>query len=522
MTEKTTGAMQQVGLPQSPHTSGPRGGPGLVLLYAEEFRNLPGAFAISGERATIGRDETVDLKLPVAAVSRTHAEIVWDASRWTVRDMGSSNGTLLDGHPITQAILERGAELRIGDAVFKFLDSEATDYGPYLLDGSMVGARRRLVENSDLVGGYQMDRIAAELLRIAPINLSVMLLGESGTGKEVAARELHRNSSRKGAFQAVNCAAIPATLLESELFGYKKGAFSGADRDKPGLVRLADQGTLLLDEIGDMSLEAQAKLLRVLQSREVYPLGATAPERVDIRVICATHRDLQRLIQLEKFREDLYARLNEYQLRLPPLRDRKEDIFQLAHAFLSRHGQPDLKLSFGFVLGLVSYDWPYNVRELEGCIKRCMALCDGTTLEEALLPEPIKELMIDYGRPLSMSERVAQNYSFEPSRASRASAPTDAELRALLEKHHGNVAAVGRELGKARMQVHRWMERYAIDIADSTADSARSARRLRSWGSKKEEKNDNCAFICPMLRQRIEEAVDRLNECSYPSTPPGS
>jgi len=465
MTERTTGAMQQVGLPHGPQMAGPRGAPALVLLYAEEFRNLRGALTLSGERTTIGREDTADLKLEVSAVSRMHAEIVWDASRWLVRDLGSRNGTLLDGHPITQATLERGAELRIGDAVFKFLDTDGAAYCPYLLDGSTHGGQR-LVRDSELVGGYQMDRIAAELLRIANTNLSVMLLGESGTGKEVAARELHRNSGRKGAFQAVNCAAIPATLLESELFGYKKGAFSGADRDKPGLVRLADQGTLLLDEIGDMSPEAQAKLLRVLQSREVYPLGATAPERVDIRVVCATHRDLQRLIQLEKFREDLYARLNEYQLRLPPLRDRKEDIFQLARAFLRRHGRPELKLSFGFVLGLVNYDWPYNVRELEGCIKRCLALCDGTTIEEALLPEPIQELMADYGRPLSRSEHSTQSSSFEPSRATRGAAPSDAELRAMLEKHRGNVAAVGRELGKARMQVHRWMERFGIDVAD--------------------------------------------------------
>ena len=464
MTERTTGAMQQVGLPHSPHSAGPRGQPGLVLLYAEEHAALPGAWTLSQVRTTIGRDDSADLQLPVAAVSRAHAEVVWDDSRWLVRDLGSRNGTLLDGHPVAQAVLERGAELRIGDAVFKFLDFEAADYCDYLLDGRVVG--QRLVEASDLVGGYQMDRIAAELVRIAPTNLSVMLLGESGTGKEVAARELHRNSGRKGAFQAVNCAAIPATLLESELFGYKRGAFSGADRDKPGLVRLADQGTLLLDEIGDMSLEAQAKLLRVLQSREVYPLGATAPERVDIRVVCATHRDLQRLIQLEKFREDLYARLNEYQLRLPPLRDRKEDIFQLARAFLYRHGHPELKLSFGFALGLVNYDWPYNVRELEGCIKRCLALCDGGTVEESLLPEPIKDLMADYGRPLTRAEHGVQGSSFDMARGARSAAPSDAELRALLEKHRGNVAAVGRDLGKARMQVHRWMERYGIDVDD--------------------------------------------------------
>ncbi len=465
MTERTTGAMQQVGLPQSPHSAGPRGQPGLVLLYAEESASLPGAWTFSQERTTIGRDDSADLRLPIAAVSRAHAEIVWDESRWLVRDMGSRNGTLLDGHPVTQAVLERGAELRIGDGVLKFLDFEASNYCPYLLDGNVTG-QQRLAENTDLVGGYQMDCIAAELAHIAPTNLSVVLLGESGTGKEVAARELHRNSGRRGAFQAVNCAAIPATLLESELFGYKRGAFSGADRDKPGLVRLADQGTLLLDEIGDMPLEAQAKLLRVLQSREVYPLGATAPERVDIRVVCATHRDLQRLIQLEKFRDDLYARLNEYQLRLPPLRDRKEDVFQLTRSFLKRHGRSELKLSFGFALGLVSYDWPYNVRELEGCIKRCLALCEGPIIEESSLPEPIKDLMADYGRPLTRTEHTVQGSSFDVARGTRSSAPTDAELRALLERHRGNVAAVGRDLGKARMQVHRWMERYGIDVDD--------------------------------------------------------
>jgi transcriptional regulator with GAF, ATPase, and Fis domain len=293
-----------------------------------------------------------------------------------------------------------------------------------------------------------------------------VLLGESGTGKEVVARELHRVSGRKGAFQAVNCAAIPATLLESELFGYKRGAFSGAERDKPGLVRMADQGTLLLDEIGDMPLEAQAKLLRVLQSREVFPLGATSAERVDVRVICATHRDLQRLIQSEKFRDDLYARLNEYQLRLMPLRDRKEDIYQLSQAFLRRHGRGELKLAFGFVVGLVSYDWPYNVRELEACIKRCIALSDVSLVEEALLPEPIRDLMSDYGRPLQASERPSITLSSDLTRTARGAGPSNAELRGLLEKHCGNVAAVGRELGKARMQVHRWMERYGIDVDD--------------------------------------------------------
>ena len=203
-----------------------------------------------------------------------------------------------------------------------------------------------------------MDRVAAELERIATSPISVLLLGESGTGKEVVARELHRLSGRRGAFRAVNCAAIPEHLFESELFGYKRGAFSGADRDKIGLLRAAHDGTLLLDEIGDMPLDAQAKLLRVLQSKEVYPVGATAPEVVDVRIVGATHRDLKRLELEERFRSDLFARLNEYQLKLPPLRDRMEDVYLLFRSFLERHGRPDLGVSFLFMTALLHYDFP--------------------------------------------------------------------------------------------------------------------------------------------------------------------
>ena len=179
---------------------------------------------------------------------------------------------------------------------------------------SPASARRRLF--TELVGGAQIDHIAADIERIAPTELSAVILGETGTGKEVVARGIHRFSGRRGSLQAINCAAIPHNLLESELFGYRRGAFSGADRDKPGLIKLADNGTLFLDEIGDMPLDAQAKLLRVLQSREVFPLGATTPERVDVRVVCATHRDLYQYVKEGKFRGDLLARLER--ARRPP------------------------------------------------------------------------------------------------------------------------------------------------------------------------------------------------------------
>jgi DNA-binding NtrC family response regulator len=473
MPDKTTGAMQQFGSPTEPGAS--LGGPaaGLVLLYAEQYAQLPPAWVFTGPRVYIGSDSASDLQLAVSAVSRTHAELAYDGTGWTLRDLGSRNGTLLDGSIVEQALLEPGAEIRVGDAILKFVDSHADEYAAYRIDGVTVGgAQRRCRAGTSLVGGYQMDRIASEIERIAPTELTLMLLGESGTGKEVVARELHRFSGRTGGFSAINCAAIPGNLLESELFGYKRGAFTGAVRDKPGLVHAAHEGTLLLDEIGDMPMEAQAKLLRVLQSREVFPLGATNPERVDVRIVCATHRDLRRLQQAGAFREDLFARLNEYQLRLPPLRDRKEDIFVLLRAFLARQGRTDLRPSFQFMTAVLHHDWPYNVRELESCVKRCIALADSAELEPAQLPDSIRDAMSDYGRggaarvgaPASILERPVD--AGHGDAAARRVPPTEEQLRSLLLHYRGNVAAVGRALGKARMQIHRWMDRYGIEVED--------------------------------------------------------
>jgi transcriptional regulator with GAF, ATPase, and Fis domain len=340
-----------------------------------------------------------------------------------------------------------------------------------------VAGDRKAKQFTDLVGGAQMDQIAADIERIAPTELSAVVLGETGTGKEVVARGIHRFSGRKGTFQAINCAAIPHNLLESELFGYRRGAFSGADRDKPGLIKLADNGTLFLDEIGDMPLDAQAKLLRVLQSREVFPLGATTPELVDIRVVCATHRDLYQYVKEGKFRGDLLARLNEHVVRLPPLRERKEDIFLLAKSFCARYGRPDMQFSFSFLVALFHYDWPFNVRELESCIKRGVALTDGIELDTMHLPDAIAEHMKGYGdRPrVSLpshmpaapyeSPSIGQPGGTPTAPPPRRGPPTEEELRMLLERHKGNIAAVGRELGKERMQVHRWLKRYDIDLA---------------------------------------------------------
>ncbi len=500
--------MQEYGAQASPdHPRGTRAG--LVLLYAPGFTSFSPAYLLSERDLVIGRDPSCGVCVPEGAVSRQHARIRYQAGSWVLSDLGSRNGTLVDGQFVSELTLEDLHELRVGDAIFKFVKGGAESYATHRIDGATIAADGRISFEgtgvSGVIGGHQVRMLLRALQRVAKSEISVVVLGESGTGKELFARELHAASGRRGTFAAVNCAAIPGTLLESELFGYKRGAFSGADRDKVGIVKSADGGTLFLDEIGDMPLEAQAKLLRVLQSKEIIPVGATSPERVDVRIVCATHRNLSTLQTEGRFRGDLYARLNEYSIVLPPLRERKEDVYALVKAFLAKSGRPDLGVSFPFMTGLLHYDWPFNVRELEATIKRAVALTDGTVLAADHLTDAIKDAMREYAsrnadgsphvEPPVVSARAtappelpyqsspppafvgfgdAQLHPgahaagavavLEAGRPVRLGPPTEADLRALLAFHRGNVAAVGREFGKERMQVHRWMKRYGIDV----------------------------------------------------------
>ncbi len=458
--------------------------PGLVLLYAPDRSQLRAAYPFVTTEIVVGREADAQIQVPDHAVSRAHAQFRQDDDGWVLKDLGSRNGTMVDGVFINEVPLEDGSEVRIGDAIFKFVEKDAGMHLRYPIDGFSAGTGgapapphtgRRSTNVPELVGGAQIDAVAFEVERIAPTGLSCIVLGETGTGKEVVARALHRLSGRRGQFCAINCAAIPQNLIESELFGYRRGAFSGADRDKPGIVKLADGGTLFLDEIGDMPLDAQAKLLRVLQSREVFPIGGTVAEHVDIRVVCATHRDLTRYAHEGKFRGDLLARLNEHTTRLPPLRERKEDIFQLTNGFARAFGSPGASISYSFWLAMFHHDWPYNVRELENAIKRAAALSPEGRFDAAVLPDAIRERMKTYGQkesPEDVRDLVETHVDhgtrgstgeLHVPKAKKRGPPTETELRELLTRHHGNIAAVGRELGKERMQVHRWLKKYGID-----------------------------------------------------------
>jgi transcriptional regulator with PAS, ATPase and Fis domain len=283
----------------------------------------------------------------------------------------------------------------------------------------------------------------------------VVLGGETGSGKEVLASLIHSLSRRPGAFQAVNCGALSPTLLESELFGYRKGAFSGADEDRPGLVRSADRGTLFLDEFADLPLPAQASLLRVLQESEVVPVGGTRPVRVDLRVVVASHRDLEELVRREALRADLLARVSGFTLKLPALRERREDLGLLVAALLRRADAakaPEVSFSPDAARALLLYSWPRNIRELERTLGAALALCEGR-IELRHLSPALREA------PAAEEPRPALPLSDE-DQALRA------RLLELLREHRGNVSAVAQAMDKFRNQVQRWLKRFELDPAD--------------------------------------------------------
>jgi transcriptional regulator with GAF, ATPase, and Fis domain len=282
--------------------------------------------------------------------------------------------------------------------------------------------------------------------------VSIILGGETGTGKELVAQAVHQLSGRSGRFVAVNCGAMPATLVESELFGAKKGAYSGADADRVGLVCAADGGTLFLDEIGDLPLAAQASLLRVLQEGEVTPLGATRPVPIDLRVVAASHRDLPTLVAEGKFRSDLLGRLSGWTLTLPPLRERREDLGLIAGEILRRAGQATPSMTWESARALFAHDWPLNVRELDKLLTTALILSGGhiERAHFAALDAPLA--------PAAPPASVPAPQLDEEDQQLRDT------LVAALTEHRGNIAAVARVMDRAPVQIRRWLRRFAIDL----------------------------------------------------------
>ena len=300
-----------------------------------------------------------------------------------------------------------------------------------------------------------MRQVFEQIERVARANTTVLVRGESGTGKELVASAIHYNSLRaKKPFVKVSCAALPETLLEAELFGHEKGAFTGAHARKPGRFELADAGTLFLDEIGDLSPSTQVKLLRVLQEREFERLGGTETIKVNVRVIAATHRNLEQLITDGRFREDLLYRLNVFTIFVPPLRERKADLLLLADHYLERfcrvHGKRILRISTPAIDMLTSYHWPGNVRELVNCMERAVLVCDGNTVHAHHLPPTLQTAEASGSAPsLSLQEAVA---AYEKDLIQDA-----------LKSARGNRARAARLLQTTPRILNYQVKRYGLD-----------------------------------------------------------
>ncbi len=317
--------------------------------------------------------------------------------------------------------------------------------------------RLQRVHGSSLLEGLiasspEMLKVSRTIEKLAPTDVSTLILGESGTGKEVLVKALHNLSERRDKrLVAINCAAIPEALLESELFGYEKGAFTGAAKTTQGKIEVANGGMLFLDEVGDLPLPLQAKLLRFLQERVIERIGGRTEIPVDVRVVCATHRDLPELIQAGDFREDLYYRINEATIRVPPLRERQGDALLLARAFLERFAtqfkRPVKHFSPQAIEAVEAYDWPGNVRELENRVKRAVIMAEGNqvSLEDLELPERDEGASPD---PFNLREV-------------REKAESKAILRALA-RTDGNVSKTAELLGVTRPTLYNLMKKYSI------------------------------------------------------------
>jgi DNA-binding NtrC family response regulator len=311
-----------------------------------------------------------------------------------------------------------------------------------------------------------MTRVFELVRKAARSEANILILGESGTGKELIARAIHANSPRAAQpFVPVDCASLPENLLESELFGHEKGAFTGAVRSKPGLIETAHRGTLFLDEIGELTLPLQSKLLRVIQERQIRRVGGTAQIDVDVRIVSATNRNLRESVAKGEFREELYYRVNVIAIALPPLRERAGDIPLLVHAFLKRYGRGRVtRIADDALAALEAYPWPGNVRELQNVVERACALADEDTIRRRDLPDYVlhAEPLKSAATAVRLPETGAAGLTLQEARERWMRTLESAYLRELLERHGGNISAAAKAAGIDRKTFHRLVSKYQI------------------------------------------------------------
>jgi transcriptional regulator with GAF, ATPase, and Fis domain len=378
--------------------------------------------------------------------SRRHAQVERIQGVIQITDLGSKNGLFVNGGRVTHAALQEGDVIRVGDSLLILRTEPARQ-----LDGRVPG----------LLGSAPATRaLRHALARAAPSKATVLLCGETGTGKEVAARAVHELSGRTGPLISMNCAAIPDSLAESQLFGHMAGAFTGASAHA-GFFRAAHEGTLFLDEVGELSPALQPKLLRALEERAVIPVGSTRPIACDVRLVAATNRDLPAAIHQGTFRADLFARLSEVPVALPPLRDRREDVLEILMANL---GSRPHHLSADLAAALLIHPWPFNIREVRKLAAGLLLAAEG---RDRLEVDLLQGLLRPAEGPAGQESGAPPPPAIAPGpaeAAQRTPAPTGEELRALMAETRGNVSEVARRMGRSRRQVDRWLAQHGLTI----------------------------------------------------------
>jgi two-component system, NtrC family, response regulator AtoC len=386
-----------------------------VRVVVEEGPNRGTLYEL-GELSTLGRGEGCELQLLEDGVSRQHARISRQDGVWSLEDLQSRNGTRLNGVPVERAALEVGDRISLGGVRLRVLErpsetlaasgTRELDLQPPPLPeaGAAAGLEGWVGECAAL------RELLRRVGRAAPSEATCLIQGETGTGKELVARALHQLSPRRREpFVVLNCAALPTALVESELFGHERGAFTGAVARKVGLVEAAAGGTLFLDELGELPGPAQAKLLRFLERKEFVRVGSTLPRQVDVRVLAATHRDLDLRVREGEFREDLLHRLRVVELETPPLRERGEDVLLLAERFLHQLGGTQQRFTGETRAALQGYDWPGNVRELRNVVEAALIFSEGDEVRLLDLPPRIRgsqteSAQQEQGPPVTLKE----------------------------------------------------------------------------------------------------------------------
>ncbi len=414
---------------------------GVVPVFAEAGRaRLPGPQPVATGILRVGRHESLALRFEDSQVSREHADFHPAEGGIRVVDLGSRNGTFVNGHRVDDSgtFAPVGACVRCGKNLLT------------VVDDIELFEREAPSTEPPLVGSARLAEIRHLVATVAPLPHAVLLLGETGTGKERVAEALHAASGRPGPYIPVNCSAIPHNLAESELFGHTRGAFSGSQGARTGLFREAEGGSLFLDEIGDLPMEAQAKLLRALESGEVRAVGEDRPRIIDVRVITATNANLDALAQTGRFRLDLLHRISTWKIELPRLCARKEDI-----PLLATHFQPSSRMEFSVeaMERLVLWNWPGNVRELRSAVMTASA---RATFERTT------HILVSHLPPGIAAGTPAPPVAATP--ASNDDAAFRARVETALKLRNGNVAQVARDLGCGRPWLYQELKRLDIDV----------------------------------------------------------